>query len=85
MGEYTPILGLYKPVPGERNWGGNGGQAVSDNFQTIEDEWDTHDELKERTAGHGVQLQSRLETEVADLDDAIGDRLKQLMMLYGGI
>ena len=80
MGTTTEKLGLYKPADGEKNWGSG---KVTENFQKIDDNHDLHDEISEMTSGHGIALQNTLDTEVADLGDALGDRMKQLIMLYG--
>ena len=78
----TTKLSLYIPTDGERNWGQAPGK-VNDNFQKIDDDWDKHDHLTERNNGHGVVVSSKLETDVADLNAALGDNMKTLMMVFG--
>lgn len=79
----TTKLSLYIPTDGERNWGQATGK-VNDNFQKIDDTWNKHDHLQEMNTGHGIHVDHLIETDVTDLNGAIGDRLKLLMMVWGG-
>lgn len=78
----TPKLGLTKPTPGERNWTSDRGVTIAENFQKIDDNFDLHDHLSEKTAGHGIVLDSKLDTSITDLS-AVGDQMKKLIMVLG--
>jgi len=91
----TPRLGLYIPADGERNWGAPGSNKVSYNFTLIDgaivemealieahSTLGKHDHLAEKTAGHGIVLDSKLDTSITDLE-AAGSNLIRLIMVLG--
>lgn len=78
----TAKLGLTIPTPGQRNWTGDHGVTVGNNFQLIDDKHDIHDTLVEKTTGHGIILASKLGTSIVDLS-AVDENLIRLMMVLG--
>lgn len=86
----TDHLGMtIPPAPGSRNWNGDRGQSIANNFQLIDDNWDKHDHLVEHTDGHGIEvddpmtLNAQLGTSITTLG-AVNDDLARLIMVLGG-